>query len=142
MKSSQNRSPEEALRLSTEALGGLQVVGSAFRTDIDPVLAGQWLAHCLTATKRDKLALTQIVKIFRDARGLGDHQGFQLFASICGYHAAPVGIDAELADALRQARTKQAEAEASAQTLQQIIDNPRLLALMQAAHVNTEGMTA
>ena len=140
MKTNNLRTPEEALRASVDALGGLQAVGSELRTDIDPVLAGQWLAHCLTATKRDKVALTQIVKIFRDARALGEHQGFQLFASICGYHASPIGIDVELADALRQARAKQAEAEASASALRSLIDNPQMLALAKAMNLNVEVM--
>ena len=140
MRQPTNRTPEEALRLSVGALGGLQDVGATLRTDIDPVLAGQWLSHCLTATKRDKLALTQLVKIFREARALGEHEGFLLFASICGYSSTPVGIDAELADALRLAKTKQAEAEASAHNLRTLIDNPEMLALAKALHLNVEAM--
>jgi alpha-galactosidase len=89
------RSMEEALRTSVDALGGLQAVGYMLKRDIDPVLSGQWLAHCLTRTKRDKLSLTQIVLIFREAKVIGQHAGFEMLAKHCGYLVTAISDPAE-----------------------------------------------
>lgn len=86
-----------------------------------------------TTSKRDKLALTQIVKVFRAAQGLGEHEGFQMFAAICGYTA-------QLVDALKRASALKAEAEETIEHVRTLSENPKLRALMNAAHVNTEGM--
>jgi hypothetical protein len=131
-----NRTPEEALRASVDALGGLQKVGHGFKPETDPALAGQWLSHCLTKGKRDKLSLDQVVHIFKQAHAAADHDGFAVFALLCGYQVQPLGVDAQLADALRQAREAQERAEETARNLQTIIDNPKLLATLRAAHVN------
>lgn len=133
MKQSIRRTPEEALRASVDALGGLQAVGHTFKPEADPILAGQWLAHCLTAAKRDKLSLAQIVHVFKSAHAAGEHDGFAVFALLCGYRVEAVGIDAELAEAKRRAEKAVAEAIEAARHLQSLADNPELLARMQAA---------
>lgn len=140
MKTAIRRSPEEALRASVDALGGLQEVGHVFKADIDPALAGQWLAHCLTAVKRDKLSLSQVVHIFRGAHAIGDHDGFAMFARLCGYQAQAIGVDAQLSDALRQAREARAHAEESARHLQTFIEDPKLLATLKAHGVNVDAI--
>lgn len=127
------KSPEEALRASVDALGGLQEVGHDFKPEIDPALAGQWLSHCLTAAKRDKLSLQQIVHIFRSAHGKGEHDGFAVFAKLCGYQVTPVGFDAELADAIKRAQSAAEEARSATQHLESLSENPELLARMKAA---------
>ena len=50
-----SKTPEEALRISVDALGGLQDVGAELRheSEMDPISAGQWLSHCLIPTKRE-----------------------------------------------------------------------------------------
>lgn len=133
---SKRGTPEEALRLSVGALGGLQDVGHSFKREDDPILAGQWLAHCLTASKRDKLSLAQIVTIFRDAHDKGAHEGFQAFALLCGYHAEPMvspaflaALQARLADHEQEGAELKREVDAIAEL------SPKTLAQMAAAHL-------
>lgn len=127
------KTPEEALRASVEAIGGLQVVGHGLKPDVDPALAGHWLGHCLTAAKRDKLSLSQIVHVFRGAHGEGEHDGFAVFAKLCGYTVSPVGLDAELAEVVKRVRAVKEEAEQAFADLASLTDNPELLARMKAA---------
>lgn len=98
------RTPEEALRLAVDALGGEKVVGSMLKPDIEPALAGQWLSHCLSRYERHKLSLTQQVLILSKAKQNGAHAGFEAFAELCGYRVVSI-IDPleELADMARQA---------------------------------------
>lgn len=100
-----SRTPEEALRLCVDALGGLQAVGHRLKgEDSDPVLAGVWLSHALTATCRDKLSLSQIVWIFREAHEIGFHAGVDDFAEIIGYRVvATLNPKEQLADLAREA---------------------------------------
>lgn len=136
--SSKRRTPEEALRIAVEDLGGLQEVGARLRPEIDPILAGQWLAHCLTATKRDKLSLAQVQRIWEWAHAIGAHEGFEAFAASLGYTAVAHTPEAQLAEALKRAEQARAHAEATARDLQTILDNPQLVALMRAAHINVD----
>ena len=138
MTKNNKRTPEEALRASVSALDGLQAVGSGLRSDIDPVLAGQWLAHCLTATKRDKLALTQIVKIFRDACALGEHDGFAMFAAICGYDSAPSCVESELRRAREDAARLLRDAQEAARDYAELADRPDLLARARSVHLKVD----
>jgi hypothetical protein len=114
---------EEALRIAVDALGGLQQVGHDLRPDLEPDIAGQWLSHCLTATKRDKLSLSQQRHIFRAAHAAGEHAGFEALAATCGYTATP------FAEAAKR------EAIEAARDLELLSDNPRLLAIMRAANL-------
>lgn len=127
------KTPEEALRLASDALGGLQEAGHALRPELDPVLAGQWLAHCLTASKRDKLALSQIVLLLRKACAQGRHEGFEALAAACGYTATPASSEAQFADAVRRAHAARVEATKAAADLEELASRPELLARMQAA---------
>jgi hypothetical protein len=139
MKQVIRRAPEEALRASVDALGGLQEVGHALKgADSDPVLAGQWLSHCLTESKRDKLSLSQIVHVFKRASAIGEHDGFAIFALLCGYQVQPIGVEAQLAEAMKAAEQARAQAEETARNLQTLLENPKLLATMRAAHLNVE----
>lgn len=131
--SASRKTPEEALRLAADALGGLQEAGHALRPDVDPVLAGQWLAHCLTASKRDKLALSQVVLLLRQACAQGRHEGFQAFAAACGYTAIPIAPEAQFAEAVRRAHAARVEATSAAADLEELASRPELLARMQAA---------
>lgn len=133
------KTPEEAMRASVDALGGLQEVGAQLKgAAADPVLAGQWLAHCLTAAKRDKLSLAQIVHVFRSAHGVGEHDGFAVFAQLCGYQVTPVGFDAQLAQALKRAEQAATEAQQARDEIASLSDNPELLARMTKAGLKVE----
>lgn len=141
MKQTIRKTPEEALRASVDAIGGLQEVGAALKgADADPVLAGQWLAHCLTASKRDKLSLSQIVHVFRSAHGTGEHDGFAVFAKLCGYQVTAIGFDAELADAIKRAQVAADEARQATAHLETLSGNPELLARMRAAGLKVEAL--
>jgi len=119
--------PEEALRVAVDALGGLQVVGHYLRVDLDPVIAGQWLSHCLTPTCRDKLSLSQVLWILRQAKLKGAHDGAEMLNALAGYHvSAVIDPNEEIADMLRKAQqanresaelTEEAIARAKAQGL-------------------------
>lgn len=97
---------EAALRSAVDALGGLQVVGHRLRPEIDPILAGQWLAHCLDPERREKLAFEQVAWIFAQAKLAGAHAGFAQLAEVCGYRVTAV-LDPkdELADLVRRAES-------------------------------------
>jgi hypothetical protein len=64
---------------------------------------------------------------------LGAHDGFATFAACCGYAATPITPEAEFAAALKRAETIKAEACRAAADLETLLDNPELLARMQAA---------
>lgn len=100
-------SPEFAVHASVDALGGLQRVGVDLRPEYDhtPDTAGRWLAHCLDDAHREKLSLRRLVKIFRHAHDLGEHEGFRLFAELCGYSVSPIAPADELAELLRKAES-------------------------------------
>jgi len=135
-----NKTPEEALRISVDALGGLQPIGAELRheSEMDPISAGQWLSHCLIPTKSDKLSLRQVVWIFRKAHNLGEHEGFATFAAACGYTVTPIAPAAELAELKKQADAAVHAAQAAAQDLELLINNPQLLARMRAAGLKVE----
>lgn len=126
---------DEALRMAVDALGGLQEVGSILRPDVDPILSGQWLSHCLTASKRDKLSTSQIDLIFDRAAEAGEHEGIKHWARSRGggYHATPIAAGNVLAEASQRAIELQKAADAARHDLNSLIDNPRLLAQMQHA---------
>lgn len=98
-----NRGPEESLRLAVDALGGDKAVGAMLRPDMDPILAGQWVAHCLSPSRREKFSSSQEAFIWSRAKAIGDHRGFESFAKLCGYRVTAVIDPAdELADLARQ----------------------------------------
>jgi hypothetical protein len=122
----------DALRAAVNDLGGLQRVGHMLRPDHDPVLAGQWLSHCLNNDHRDKLSLRQITLILRTAHARAEHAGFHRLCAVHGYApATPITPNDELADAVRAAQSARIASEQA---------NARLIATMRAAGVNTEGM--
>jgi hypothetical protein len=103
---------EEVLRSCIDALGGLKVVGHKLRPHMDPVLAGQWLAHTLDPERREKLELGQVVLVLQLAKGRGYHAGAEALNLLLGYRVTAVVDDRELlADKVRQA-----EAHAQAAT--------------------------
>lgn len=121
--------PEEALRAAVDALGGLQRVGHLLKPECDPVLAGQWLSHCLTASLRDKLSLAQVALIFRRAFEAGHHGGFERFATQLGYRVVAIDPRAELEEMARSA-------EAHAQKANEL--SQEVLARMRHAHLKVE----
>lgn len=139
MKTAFKRTPQEAVRSAVDALGGLQEVGHALKgADSDPILAGQWLSHCLqiNASNRHKLSLGQLVHVFRQSVAAGHPEGAILFAELCGLKAEPVTTDAQLAAAVTHAAEALHTAQAAMADLRLLQDNPRLMAILQASHVD------
>jgi len=135
------KTPEEALRISIDSLGGFKEVGHSLHPDEDPAIAGQWLCHTVTASRREKLSLSQIVLIFRRAANQGDHEGFTAFASACGYKAEPIDTIAELTEVRHAAEKAVRAARDAARDLMLLSENPELLARMKAAGLKVEGLT-
>ncbi len=75
----------DAIRDAVRAVGGTKVVGHSLRPDIAPDQAGAWLKDCLNAERREKLALSQVLKILRMAHDAGHHAPAQFLASEMGY---------------------------------------------------------
>jgi hypothetical protein len=105
------RSADEALRLAVDAIGGEKAVGSLLRPEMHPVLAGQWLAHCLDPERREKLSIAQMALVFGHAKAKGRHDGFEVLAQLLGYRVTAVIDPAdELADLAHRAETAAREA--------------------------------
>ena len=131
--------PEEAIRKSVDSAGGMKAIGHALRPELEPATADEWLVHCLTASRREKLSLAQLVYIFRQANQIAGHAGFNAFCRLCGYGTAePLLPEAQLAEASKRALAAKHEAEAAVHDLQTLIDNPRLLATMRAAGLKVD----
>lgn len=75
----------DAIRDAVRALGGTKVVGHCLRPDIAPDQAAPWLKDCLNIERREKLALSQILKILRMAHDAGYHAPAQFLAGEMGY---------------------------------------------------------
>ena len=138
MKHAYKRTPEEAVRLAIEALGGLQRVGHLLRgVDSDPIKAGEWLSHCLQtndSNKRTNLTLSQIQYVLREATAAGHPEGAVLWAELTGLEAKPRNTEAELVAAVQHAQVVAQAAQEAAQAAQSLLeDNPELLARMRAA---------
>lgn len=110
---SSNRTLQEALRLAIDALGGMKVVGSSLKPEMDPVLAREWLNHCLTSGRRERITLEQVAWIFRQAKAAGSHSGFEALAQALGYRVTAVIDEREaIADLARQVKHMAAETSA------------------------------
>lgn len=125
-----NRPPSECLRLAIDALGGDKRVGALLRPDIDPALAGQWVAHCLDDDRREKFSLSQVAYILTAAKAKGAHDGFTELAASLGYAVTAVLDPHEQAADL----AKQAQAAAERATTL----TTQALALMRAAGVKVD----
>lgn len=131
MNSSVNRTLQEALRLAIDALGGMKAVGSRLKPEMDPVLAREWLSHCLQRDRRERMTLDQVAWILREARSAGKHDGFEALAQLLGYRVTAVIDEREaIVDLARQAQQKAAEATAL---------SAEMLARANAMHLKVEG---
>lgn len=94
---------ESALRAAIDGAGGPKRVGVLLRPEMDPVLAAQWISHCLSLDHRAKFSLDQIALIFRRAFESAQHDGFKAFAEQLGYRVVGIEPQAELAETARRA---------------------------------------
>lgn len=128
---SSSRTLQEALRLAIDALGGMKVVGCRLKPEMDPVLAREWLSHCLQRDRRERITLDQVAWIFREARAAGKHAGFEALADLLGYRVTAVVDEREaIADLARRAKQRADESLALSQ---------EMLARANALHLKVEG---
>lgn len=85
---------EAALRSTVDCMGGLKVVGSMLWPTKEPDDAGRTLAACLNPDKREKLDLSELRMIRREARQRGVHILAAYEARDAGY-ADPVPVEPE-----------------------------------------------
>lgn len=139
------RTPQETVRKAVDALGGLQEVGHALRgVDSDPIKAGEWLSHCLQVndSNKHKLSLGQLVYLFRSSVYAGHPEGAIQFCALLGLEAKPMNDAAHLAQAVTHAAEALHMAQTAMQDLRTLQDNPRLLAMMQAAHIDLDALVS
>lgn len=104
--------PEDALRGSVEALGGLKKVGVMLWPQLEeqPDKAGRKLADRLNDERDEKLAPAQMVFIFRKAQQAGFHEGMYAWNRLCGYSPSKPLHDAEELQELHRKALAAAEA--------------------------------
>ena len=87
----------DALRDAVRALGGTKAIGHYLRPDLKPDIAGAWLKDCLNPERREKLDLSQVVRVMRLTHDAGYHGPAQFLAAEMGYAAQPVEPADEIA---------------------------------------------
>lgn len=131
----------DALRATIKALGDCAAVGKRLRPELPPEKAEGWLADATNRNRAQKLSPEQVLLIARWGREAGCHTLMDFITADTGYEKTKPKVYAEqLALLQAQALEAQRKAEETAADLRTLIDNPRLVALMSAAHLNTEGM--
>ncbi|MDE2097792.1 MAG: hypothetical protein KGL39_11125 [Patescibacteria group bacterium] len=83
-------SPEEAITACIQALGGAKKVGPMLWPDKTVDASRTLLLDCLNASRKEKLDLSQILFIFKQAKEIGFHAGIQWFCMDAGYEAKPI----------------------------------------------------
>ena len=136
--------PERALQLACDAIGEPDAVALTLHPTKyrdRPDRGGDWVTHCLTPERREKFDLWEIVAIFREAALIGDHDGMEAFAALCGYAIKPIDLETELriaretaSDLLRKAQ----EAASDYAALTSLAERPDLIARAQRMHLKVE----
>lgn len=83
-------SPENALKGCIEALGGAKVVGQQLFPDKTIENARDYLLACVNSDRQEKLSASQIIFIFRQAKAIGYHAGFDYWAREAEYEIRPI----------------------------------------------------
>jgi len=122
----------DALRTSIDALGGQKVVGHHLRPEMHPVLAGQWVAHCLDSERREKFSPEQMDLILDRAKAASKHDGFVAWAKSRGYHVTAVMDERDqIADLARKAEQA---AKQAGELSQEVLERMRAAGIkMEAA---------
>jgi len=92
-------SAEDALKTAITALGGTKQVGPLLWPDKSVEAAGRLLNDCLNPSRAEKLEITQVMFVLRQAKEAGCHEPFKWLAFEVGYEAKPV-VHAEQVDKL------------------------------------------
>lgn len=132
----------DAMRDTIRALGGMAAVGKRMRPELHVKDAERWLSDATNRNRAQKLSPEQMLLLCKWGREAGAHALMDFITADAGYETTkPVVLTEQLAMLKRRAMTAQREAEQAASDLQTLINNPRLLALMQAAGVNVEAIS-
>lgn len=89
-------SPEDAVRAAVQFLGGSKVVGVLLWPAMGADASSRKLLDCLNILRAEKLDITQVMFILRQARDVGCYSPFQWLAAECGFEAKPVSVDASI----------------------------------------------
>lgn len=133
----------DALKDAVKALGGAASVGKRLRPEAPIGKAERWLLDCINPNRDQKLDTEQFMAIVGWSRAAGHHMLMDYITDDAGYkRTTPIMLVEQLALLQNQAIEAQRHAESKANDLRVLLENPRLVAMMNAAHVNTEGMSA
>lgn len=117
--------PEDALTACVQALGGAKKVGGMLFPDKTAENARDYLLACLNTTRNEKLSVSQILFVFREAKKVGFHAGFEYFAHEAEYDARPISKAEEVDRTI-------AVIEQSTQSLTRALDQLERLQRIQA----------
>ncbi len=82
--------PEDALRACIESLGGAKKVGHDLFPDKTMENAREYLLACVNPSRAEKLSISQILFILREAKLNGFHTGFEYLAREAEYDSRPI----------------------------------------------------
>jgi hypothetical protein len=85
--------PEDALKYSIQSLGGAKAVAPSMWPDKSVENARDYLLACLNSDRAEKLSYSQIIYIFKLAKQIGAHAGFEWFANACEYESNPISLE-------------------------------------------------
>lgn len=89
---------EDALKAAIMAQKGFKAVGCRLWPDAAPDAASRKLAHCVDASRQERLSPSQVMFVLRGAREIGYHEPMNYFAGEVGYKAEPVTEEDQMAD--------------------------------------------
>jgi hypothetical protein len=125
----------DALKAAVRALGGAKKVGPRLRPAFTGDAAG-WLLNCLNPEHLQELHIDQALLILRWANDAGYHEAKHYADKLTGYApSVPLALEAQLLAALKDAKAAQQVAEEKTRDLQELANNPKLLALADALHL-------
>lgn len=131
----------EAAKAVVRALGAAAAVGKRLWPSLPVKTAEGRLLDALNRNRSQKLDPEELLQLAKWGRECGCHALNDFFNHDTGYERSkPVVMAEQLARLHAEAMRAQRQAEEKAADLQTLLDNPRLLAVMQAAHLNTEAM--
>lgn len=89
---------EDALKAAIMSQRGYKAVGAKLWPDAAPEAAARKLAHCVDASRLERLSPSQVVFVLRGAREIGYHEPMNFFAADIGYKAEPVTEQDQMVD--------------------------------------------
>ena len=132
----------DALRLTIKALGGCASVGKRLRPEMSSDKAESWLSDATNRNRAQMLSPERVLLVAKWGREIGCHALIDFILDDAGYEPTKPKVLAEqLASLQARALAAKQEAENTAADMQTLLENPRLFALMNAAHVNTDAMS-